>query len=274
MNYNSKLIIISLVILIFFGFMSCTPPEKPVVNGIWYDQSVDNGDKLTLQEDGNFSIEKYNPATSAYDIVFAEGTYTVEQEPVGFNKWENRIVTTLTKLLGLVDIGDIEALPYEIPNTDGLKVVGIKQSYSVEVNNGELLLSSYNSEDSSTIDGEWKQHNSVILVIEYLDQEVDVTINLGKELTINSGELSVKYYKLNMGDPIKPNPLEWSLDEIVESVTYTDNGGDTFTVSDADASYTVLLNGTYKYKKVGDAMMFSYPTDGGDAAEPSYYTQQ
>ncbi len=271
-----KILCIIFTITILMIIISCTPPATPDVSGVWYDQSVENGNQLTLGQNGDFSRIEYNPVSSAYDIVLAEGTYTLEQFPTGFNEWELRIETELTKLLGLVDIGDIEALPYEIPGTGGLMVRGIKQSFSLEVDAGELLLGSYNGEDANTLQGEWKQHKSVVLVIEYQGQNVDVPINLGKSLTVGSDELSVKFYELDMGDPIKENPLEWNLNEIVESVSYTlDSGNQTITATGAGTGNKVLFNGTYKYKKVGNALMFSYPNaDGAEAKNPSYYTQE
>jgi WD40 repeat protein len=269
---------VSIIITIIFLLIvsACTPPATPDVSGVWYDQSIDNGNQLTLTENGDFSRIEYNPVSSEYDIVLAEGTYTLEQHPAGFNEWELRLETELTRLLGLVDIGDIEALPYEIPNTGGLTVKGIKQSFSLEIDGGELLLGAYKGEDTTTIEGEWKQHKSVVLVIEYQSQNVDVPINLGKTLTVGGDELTVKYYELDMGDPINENPLEWNLNEIVETVSYThDDQNQTLTASGAGAGNNVLYNGTYKYKRVGNALMFSYPaSDGEEAKDPSYYTQE
>jgi len=276
LNKLNKLICIIFFVLFFALIISCIPPQKPNVTGVWIDQSVENGDKITFGENGSFSIVKYNPLNSTYDITLAEGTYTVEQALIGFNEWDNRVGTQLTKLLGLVDIGDIEVLPYEIPQTGGLMVKGIKQTYNIEVEGGELLMPCYEGGEIPTLVGTWKQFNSVTLIIGYQGQDVEIPINLGKEITIGATELSLKYYKLNMGTPIKPNPLEWKLDEIVETGTFShDTINKTLTVTNASSGNTILFNGVYKYKIIGSVVSFSYPaSEGATANTPLYYTQE
>ncbi len=187
----------------------------------------------------------------------------------------------------LVDLPYTFDVTYEDPDSGAtitltitIKSMDVETSFVMDttLTNPEALLGAYlGTGDTSTLIGVWTQTMDIVgdADIEYAGETTNYTFNdsVGDKYEFTSTDIIYTYYEFDEFNPggDDPDPVE-----VVETAQWgnLDTINHTFTVTGGDTNEQ-LVNGTYKYKVIQDAIFITKPSEqNGTADDVSYLIKQ
>jgi len=270
--------------------------------GIWQERPTDGYQIEYLEE--ITKLYTYNDDTDTYDLM-GKGiyTYTPEEDMIGGyathvspDAFDFEGGGGMKTILGFNDTikrskddpDGLEPLPYTFTVTDpdtGVEIEITIQSVDIETSfvidpllgtEGLGFIGAYlgsAGSDTSTLIGEWTQTTEFVTVM-YVQLFGEITNDqsvIDKYEFDDPNTITYTYYEPS--EDSTPGDVEWV--EYVETAQWSlgDTSQDVklFTVSDAPVDNQRLINGTYKYRIIDGALMFSRPEmEGGTAEDPMY----
>lgn len=269
--------------------------------GIWQERPNDGYQIEFLEE--ITKLYTYNNDTGTYDLM-GKGIYTYSPEIDMIGGYATHISPDMFSDVGMKsvmgfydavmadrqDSDGLEPLPYTFTATDpdsGMQIEITIQSAEIETSfvidpllgtDGLGFIGAYlgsSGSDTETLIGEWTQTTEFVMVM-YVQLFGEMVNDQSVIDKYEFGSNTVTYTYYEPSEDSTPDNVEWI--EYVETAQWAmgDTSQDikTFTVSGASVDNERLVNGTYKYRIIDGALMFSRPDFDGETAEEPMYIEK